>query len=131
MNSKTYFIVGRRYRRNDGLSTYYVFKDDYTRAGYRYVYLRDDKDGYKARHKVHVDKDGNEYVDLLGGGVKNADLGSGFILLSASQTEYITMTEKEDRLLRDEEVEMTSDEIVHFMLKGVFANGQKFVLRKA
>ncbi|MBR4890825.1 MAG: hypothetical protein IKU15_06020 [Clostridia bacterium] len=131
MNSKTYFIVGRRYRRNDGLDSYFVFQDDYTRAGYRYVYLRSDLTGYKSRHKVHLDKDGNEYVDLLGGGAKDVDLGSNFILLSASQTEYITMTDNETKLLSGEEVELSPTEIVAFLNKGVFADGQRFVLKKA
>lgn len=132
MNSnKTYFIAGRRYLRNDGKHTYFVTKDDYTRSGCRYVYLREDLSGYESRYKVRLDKDGNEYVDLMGGGVKNPDMNETFIIRSGLETGYIAMTDNEERLSKGEEVEMSPGEIISFLKKGAFANGQRFVLKLA
>ena len=129
MNNKTYFISGRRCLRNDGKHTYFVTKDDYTRSGCRYVYLREDLSGYESRYKVRLDKDGNEYVDLIGGGVKNPDINETFIIRSVLETGYIAMTDSEERLNKGEEVEMTPGEIISFLKKGAFTNGQRFVLK--
>jgi hypothetical protein len=131
MNSKTYFIPGRRYLRNNGEQSYFVAKDDYTRSGCRYVYLREDLTGYEARYKVHIDNDGNEYVDLIGGAVKRADINEPFILHSSYQTSYIAMTNNEIKVGNGEEVEMSAAEIIQYLKKGVFADGQRFVLKKA
>lgn len=131
MNSKTYFISGRRYLRNNGEQSYFVVKDDYTRSGCRYVYLREDLTGYEARYKVRIDKDGNEYVDLIGGAVKRVDINEPFILHSSYQTSYIAMTNNEIKVGNGEEVEMSAAEIIQYLKKGVFADGQRFVLKKA
>ena len=132
MNSnKTYFIPGRRYLPNDGTHTYFVTKDDYTRSGCRYVYLREDLTGYESRHKVRLDQEGNEYVDLMGGGVKNPDMSEPFIIRSFLQTGYIAMTDNEEKVCNGEEAEMSVDEIIAFLKKGPFANGQRFILKKA
>jgi hypothetical protein len=131
MSNKTYFIPGRRYLRNNGEQSYFVAKDDYTRSGCRYVYLREDLTGYEARYKVRIDKDGSEYVDLIGGAVKRADINEPFILHSSHQTSYIAMTNSEIKVGNGEEVEMSAAEIIQYLTKGVFAEGQRFVLKKA
>lgn len=131
MNNKTYFISGRRYLRNNGEQSYFVTKDDYTRSGCRYVYLREDLTGYEGRYKVRIDKDGNEYVDLIGGAVKRVDINEPFILHSSHQTTYIAMTNNEIKVGNGEEVEMSAAEIIQYLKKGVFSDGQRFVLKKA
>lgn len=117
MNTTTKsFIIGRRYFLNNGKDTFFAMSDRYTAAGYRYIRFRSDIYGHSYEYKVRV-KDGVEFVDLFGGGVKGVSLQDGSVITAKNETEYIVLNEKEQRFLNGEEVYVSLDELKRWLNK--------------
>lgn len=130
-NKKTYFKVGRHYFPNDAETTYHILSDYYTRSGSRWVYMKDDKSGYESKYKVHLDKDGNEYIDTFSNTTKKVDLASDWVILSSNESSYIASTDNEIKLLNYEEAELSIEEIMNFLKKGVVPSNTKFIIKRA
>ena len=90
--------------------------DRYTAAGYRYIRFRSDIHGHSYEYKVRV-KDGIEYVDIFGGGVKGVTLQDGSLITAKNETEYIALTDKEQRFMSGEEVYVSHDELLRWLQK--------------
>lgn len=130
MNTTTKsFIIGRRYFLNNGKDTYFAMSDRYTAAGYRYIRFRSDLYGHSYEYKVRV-KDGIEFVDLFGGGVKGVSLQDGSVITAKNETEYIVLNEKEQRFLNGEEVYVSFDELKRWLDKLPLNSSMGFKLQR-
>lgn len=130
MNTTTKsFIIGRRYFLNSGKDTYFAMSDRYTAAGYRYIRFRSDLYGHSYEYKVRV-KDGIEFVDLFGGGVKGVTLQDGSVITAKNETEYIVLNEKEQRFLNGEEVYVSLDELKRWLDKLPLNSSMGFKLQR-
>lgn len=130
MNTTTKsFIIGRRYFLNSGKDTYFAMSDRYTAAGYRYIRFRSDIYGHSYEYKVRV-KDGVEFVDLFGGGVKGVSLQDGSVITAKNETEYIVLNEKEQRFLNGEEVYVSLDELKRWLDKLPLNSSMGFKLQR-
>lgn len=130
MNTTTKsFIIGRRYFLNNGKDTYFAMSDRYTAAGYRYIRFRSDLYGHSYEYKVRV-KDGIEFVDLFGGGVKGVSLQDGSVITAKNETEYIVLNEKEQRFLNGEEVYVSLDELKRWLDKLPLNSSMDFKLQR-
>lgn len=130
MNTTTKsFIIGRRYFLNSGKDTYFAMSDRYTAAGYRYIRFRSDLYGHSYEYKVRV-KDGIEFVDLFGGGVKDVTLQDGSVITAKNETEYIVLNEKEQRFLNGEEVYVSLDELKRWLDKLPLNSSMGFKLQR-
>lgn len=130
MNTTTKsFIIGRRYFLNNGKDTYFAMSDRYTAAGYRYIRFRSDLYGHSYEYKVRV-KDGIEFVDLFGGGVKGVSLQDGSLITAKNETEYIVLNEKEQRFLNGEEVYVSLDELKRWLVKLPLNSSMGFKLQR-
>lgn len=130
MNTTTKsFIIGRRYFLNNGKDTYFAMSDRYTAAGYRYIRFRSDLYGHSYEYKVRV-KDGIEFVDLFGGGVKGVSLQDGSVITAKNETEYIVLNEKEQRFLNGEEVYVSLDELKRWLDKLPLNSSMGFKLQR-
>lgn len=130
MNTTTKsFIIGRRYFLNSGKDTYFAMSDRYTAAGYRYIRFRSDIYGHSYEYKVRV-KDGIEFVDLFGGGVKGVSLQDGSVITAKNETEYIVLNEKEQRFLNGEEVYVSLDELKRWLNKLPLNSSMGFKLQR-
>lgn len=130
MNTTTKsFIIGRRYFLNNGKDTYFAMSDRYTAAGYRYIRFRSDLYGHSWEYKVRV-KDGIEFVDLFGGGVKGVTLQDGSVITAKNETEYIVLNEKEQRFLNGEEVYVSLDELKRWLDKLPLNSSMGFKLQR-
>lgn len=130
MNTTTKsFIIGRRYFLNNGKDTYFAMSDRYTAAGYRYIRFRSDIYGHSYEYKVRV-KDGVEFVDLFGGGVKGVSLQDGSVITAKNETEYIVLNEKEQRFLNGEEVYVSLDELKRWLDKLPLNSSMGFKLQR-
>ncbi len=130
MNTTTKsFIIGRRYFLNNGKDTYFAMSDRYTAAGYRYIRFRSDIYGHSYEYKVRV-KDGIEFVDLFGGGVKGVSLQDGSVITAKNETEYIVLNEKEQRFLNGEEVYVSLDELKRWLDKLPLNSSMGFKLQR-
>ena len=117
MNTTTKsFIIGRRYFLNNGKDTYFAMSDRYTAAGYRYIRFRSDIHGHSYEYKVRV-KDGVEFVDIFGGAVKGVSLQDGSLITAKNETDYIALTDKEQRFMSGEEVYISHDELLRWLQK--------------
>lgn len=123
------FIIGRRYFLNNGKDTYFAMSDRYTAAGYRYIRFRSDLYGHSYEYKVRV-KDGIEFVDLFGGGVKGVSLQDGSLITAKNETEYIVLNEKEQRFLNGEEVYVSFDELKRWLDKLPLNSSMGFKLQR-
>lgn len=130
MNTTTKsFIIGRRYFLNNGKDTYFAMSDRYTAAGYRYIRFRSDLYGHSYEYKVRV-KDGIEFVDLFGGGIKGVSLQDGSVITAKNETEYIVLNEKEQRFLNGEEVYVSLDELKCWLDKLPLNSSMGFKLQR-
>lgn len=130
MNTTTKsFIIGRRYFLNSGKDTYFAMSDRYTSAGYRYIRFRSDIYGHSYEYKVRV-KDGVEFVDIFGGGVKGVSLQDGSVITAKNETEYIVLNEKEQRFLNGEEVYVSLDELKRWINKLPLNSSMGFKLQR-
>lgn len=123
------FIIGRRYFLNNGTDTYFAVSDRYTASGYRYIRFRSDIHGHSYEYKVWV-KDGIEFIDLFGGPVKHITLQDGSVITAANQTEYIALTDKEQRFLNGEEVYVSYDEMKRWIEKLPLNSSMGFKLQR-
>lgn len=123
------FIIGRRYFLNNGKDTYFAMSDRYTAAGYRYIRFRSDLYGHSYEYKVRV-KDGVEFVDLFGGGVKGVSLQDGSVITAKNETEYIVLNEKEQHFLNGEEVYVSLDELKRWLDKLPLNSSMGFKLQR-
>lgn len=110
------FIIGRRYLLNSGKDVYFAMSERYTARGYRYIRFRSDIHGHSYEYKVHV-KDGIEFVDIFGGGIKGATLQDDSIIAANNETGYIALTDKEQRFMAGEEVYVSFDELKRWIGK--------------
>lgn len=110
------FIIGRRYLLNSGKDVYFAVSDRYTAAGYRYIRFRSDLSGLSHEYKVHQ-KDGVEFVDIFGGGVKGVSLFDDSIIVATNETEYIALSDKEQRFMNGEEVRVSLNELKRWLNK--------------
>jgi hypothetical protein len=117
MNTATKsFIIGRRYFLNNGKDTYFAMSERYTAAGYRYIRFRSDIHGHSYEYKVRI-KDGVEFVDIFGGAVKGVSLQDGSLITAKNETDYIALTDKEQRFMSGEEVYVSHDELLRWLQK--------------
>ena len=130
MNTTTKsFTIGRRYFLNNGTDTYFAMSDRYTAAGYRYIRFRSDIYGHSYEYKVHV-KDGVEFVDLFGGGVKGATIQDGSLITAKNETEYIALNDKEQRFMSGEEVYVSHDELLRWLQKLPLTSAMGFNIQR-
>lgn len=129
MNTTKSFIIGRRYFLNNGKDIYFAMGDRYTAAGYRYIRFRSDLNGHLSEYKVSV-KDGVEFVDIYGGMVKGVSLQDDSVITAKNETEYIVLTEKEQRLYNGEEVYVSCDELLQWLQKLPFTSSMRFKIRR-
>lgn len=116
MNITKSFTIGRRYFLNNGKDTYFAMAERYTTTGYRYIRFRSDIHGHSYEYKVRV-KDGVEFVDIFGGAVKGVSLQDGSLITAKNETEYIALTDKEQRFMSGEEVYVSHDELLRWLQK--------------
>lgn len=117
MNTTTKsFIIGRRYFLNNGKDTYFAMSDRYTAAGYRYIRFRSDIHGHSYEYKVRV-KDGVEFIDIFSDTAKGVSLQDGSLITAKNETEYIALTDKEQRFMNGEEVYVSHDELLRWLQK--------------
>lgn len=126
---KKSFIIGRRYFLNNGKDTYFAMSERYTAAGYRYIRFRSDIHGHSYEYKVR-EKDGVEFVDIFGGGVKGVTLQDGSLVTAKNETEYIALTDKEQRFLNGEEVYVSYDEMKRWIEKLPLNSSMGFKLQR-
>lgn len=130
MNTTTKsFIIGRRYFLNNGKDAYFAMSDRYTAAGYRYIRFRSDIHGHSYEYKVRV-KDGVEFVDIFGGAVKGVTLQDGSLITAKNETEYIALTDKEERFMRGEEVYVSHDELLRWLQKLPLTSAMGFKIQR-
>lgn len=110
------FIIGRRYLLNSGKDVYFAVSDRYTARGYRYIRFRSDLSGLSHEYKVHQ-KDGVEFVDIFGGGVKGVSLFDNSVIVATNETEYIALSDKEQRFMNGEEIYVSFEELKRWLNK--------------
>lgn len=116
MNITKSFTIGRRYFLNSGKDTYFAMAERYTAAGYRYIRFRSDLHGHSYEYKVRV-KGGVEFVDIFGGAVKGVSLQDGSLITAKNETDYIALTDKEQRFMDGEEVYVSHNELLRWLQK--------------
>ena len=129
MNTTKSFIIGRRYFLNSGKDIYFALSDRYTAAGYRYIRFRSDLNGRSNEYKVSV-KNGVEFVDIYGGMVKGVSLQDDSVITAKNETEYIALTEKEQRFYNGEEVYVFCDELLQWLQKLPFTSSMRFKIQR-
>lgn len=110
------FIIGRRYFLNSDTDVYFAMSERYTARDYRYIRFRSDIYGHSYEYKVHV-KDGIEFVDIFGRGIKGVTLQDDSIIAANNETKYIALTDKEQRFMVGEEVYVSFDELKRWIGK--------------
>lgn len=127
--TKKSFIIGRRYFLNNGKDTYFAMSERYTAAGYRYIRFRSDMHGHSYEYKVLV-KDEVEFVDIFGIGVKGVTLQDGSLITAKNETEYIALTDKEQRFMSGEEVYVSHDELLRWLQKLPLTSSMGFKIQR-
>lgn len=123
------FIIGRRYFINSGNDTYFAMSDRYTASGYRYIRFRSDLHGHTCEYKVRV-KDGVEFVDIYGGAVKCITIHDNSVISARNETDYIALTDKEQRFLNGEEVYVSFDELKRWINKLPLTSSMGFKIQR-
>lgn len=122
------FIVGHRYHNNAGTDIFKVISERYTRLN-RYITVVSDTYGATFERKIHITMEG-EFIDPLGGAIKFTNGLAGHLIRAANATDYIALSDKEQKFMDGEEVYVSFDELKRWIEKLPLNSSMGFKLQR-
>lgn len=114
------FKLGKRYHSNKYNTTYLV--TDF--GALATATLQDDITGESKTYQI-LSNDKEEYIDLSCSNPDNVTVNSESVIRASRSTDYIAMSDVENKLLMGEEVEISMFKLQHLFSKGLLRNNIK------
>lgn len=118
------FKLGKRYYSNKYNTTYLV--TDF--GALAMITLRDDITGESKTYQI-LSNDKEEYIDLSGANPDTIAIDSDSVIRAGRMTDYIAMSDAENKLLMGEETEISLFKLQHLFSKGLLRNNIKIKVK--